>query len=228
MIVSTRGIILRVTKYRETSIIVNIYTEELGLNSYIVNSVRSAKAKFKIGYFEPLNLIDITTYHKPGRNIDRINEIKSAYPIHNIRQDICKSAIAMFMVEVLNKCIIEHDKNPALFTYLFNAILALEQSPGNNSFHLQFMIKLTNYLGFGIQDANSFIELSNNSQYYDDVNPKSSLTRLMATDLLTAPIITTEERAHILDDIVHYYRTHIEMPQLKSLEVLRTIFNQGN
>ena len=119
MLVTTRGIIFRFTKYRETSIIVNIYTEELGLNSFIVNGVRSAKGKHKIGYFEPLNLVELTAYHKPNRNIDRISEIKSAYPIHNIRQDIYKSSISMFIAEVLNKCILEQDKNQPLFTFLY-------------------------------------------------------------------------------------------------------------
>lgn len=224
MLVSTRGIILRFTKYRETSIIVNIYTEVLGLNSYIVNNVRSSKSRFKIGYFEPLNLVELIAFHKPGRNIDRISEIKAAYPIHNIRQDIYKSSISMFMAEVLNKCITEQDKNPPLFDYLFTAILTLEESKENNSFHLQFMIKLTKYLGFGIHDPNTFIKQSNNTQFYNDPEVRQILQQLLVADLSTTPIMTSEQRSNILNDIIHYYYTQLEMPQLKSLEVLRTIF----
>lgn len=224
MLVSTRGIILRFTKYRETSIIVNIYTEVLGLNSYIVNNVRSSKSRFKIGYFEPLNLVELIAFHKPGRNIDRISEIKAAYPIHNIRQDIYKSSISMFMAEVLNKCITEQDKNPPLFDYLFTAILTLEESKENNSFHLQFMIKLAKYLGFGIHDPNTFIKQSNNTQFYNDPEVRQILQQLLVADLSTTPIMTSEQRSNILNDIIHYYYTQLEMPQLKSLEVLRTIF----
>lgn len=224
MLVSTRGIILRFTKYRETSIIVNIYTEVLGLNSYIVNNVRSSKSRFKIGYFEPLNLVELIAFHKPGRNIDRISEIKAAYPIHNIRQDIYKSSISMFMAEVLTKCITEQDKNPPLFDYLFTAILTLEEAKENNSFHLQFMIKLAKYLGFGIHDPNTFIKQSNNTQFYNDPEVRQILQQLLVADLSTTPIMTSEQRSNILNDIIHYYYTQLEMPQLKSLEVLRTIF----
>lgn len=224
MLVSTRGIILRFTKYHETSIIVKIYTEVLGLNSYIVNNVRSSKSRFKIGYFEPLNLVELIAFHKPGRNIDRISEIKAAYPIHNIRQDIYKSSISMFMAEVLNKCITEQDKNPPLFDYLFTAILTLEESKENNSFHLQFMIKLTKYLGFGIHDPNTFIKQSNNTQFYNDPEVRQILQQLLVADLSTTPIMTSEQRSNILNDIIHYYYTQLEMPQLKSLEVLRAIF----
>ena len=44
----TYGIVLSNIKYRETSIIVRILTEKFGLQTYIVNGVRSAKAKGKI------------------------------------------------------------------------------------------------------------------------------------------------------------------------------------
>ena len=224
MLVSTRGIILRVTKYRETSIIVNIYTEALGLNSYIVNGVRSSKSKYKIAYFEPLNLVELTAYHKAGRNIDRISEIRTAYPIHNIRQDIYKSTISMFIVEVLNKCIIEQDKNQPLFDYLYEAIIALNDSNENNSFHLQFLLELTKYLGFGIHDPNTFVQLSNNVQFYDDPETRRMLKQLLEADFSNAPQMTPEQRTNILNDIVHYYYTQLEMPKLKSLEILRTIF----
>ena len=224
MLISTKGIILRKTKYRETSIIVNIYTEELGLNSFIVNSVRTAKARHKIGYFEPLNLVELTAYHKPGRDIDRISEIRAAPPIYNIRQDIYKSTISLFMVEVLNKCIIERDKNQPLFNYLYKSILALEVAEQNNSFHLQFMLKLAKYLGFGIHDPKSIIRQSNNLQFYDKPETIRMLQKLLESDLTEAPVMTPEQRTNILDDIVHYYHTQLDMPQLKSLEVLRTVF----
>jgi DNA repair protein RecO (recombination protein O) len=224
MLITTKGIVLRFTKYRETSIIVTIYTEELGLNSYIVNGVRTAKGKYKIGYFEPLNLVEITAYHKPSRNIDRISEIRTSYPIHNIRQDIYKSTISLFIAEVLNKCIIEQDKNPPLFNFLYNAILTMEESEQNNSFHLQFMIALTNYLGFGINEAKLFIQQSNNQQYYD-AETKAVLQNLIEIDLKETPIISPQHRINILNDIVQYYYTQLEIPALKSLEVLRTIFS---
>ena len=48
MIFKTRGIVFRFTKFQETSIIVTIFTELFGLQSYIVNGVRSKSSKNKI------------------------------------------------------------------------------------------------------------------------------------------------------------------------------------
>jgi DNA repair protein RecO (recombination protein O) len=225
MLITTRGIVFRFTKFRETSIIANIYTEELGLNSYIVNSVRSAKSKFKIGYFEPLSLVDITCYHQANRDINRISEIKSAYPLHSLRQDIYKSAISMFIAEVLNKCIIERDKNIDLFGFLFNSILSLEKSEKNNSFHLQFMIKLAQYLGFGIHEPESLINNAINPQFFDNPKNMRMMQMLIEEEITKTPKISSEARNTLLSELIHYYRLQLDMPKLKSLEVLQTVFN---
>lgn len=225
MLITSRGIVFRFTKFRETSIIANIYTEELGLNSYIVNSVRSAKSKFKIGYFEPLSLVDITCYHQANRDINRISEIKTAYPLHSLRQDIYKSAITIFIAEVLNKCIIERDKNIDLFGFLFDSILALEKSEQNNSFHLQFMIKLAQYLGFGIHEPESLINHSINPLFFDNPNNMRIMQMLIEEEITKAPKISSEERNTLLSELIHYYRLQLDMPRLKSLEVLQTVFN---
>lgn len=225
MIITTRGIVFRFTKYRETSIISNIYTEEFGLGTYIINGVRSAKSKIKIGYFEPLNLIEFTVYHKPGRNIERITDIKSTHPIHSIRQNVYKSAISLFLVELLNKCIIERDKNLPLFDYLYNAILTLEQAPQNNNFHLQFMLKLSSFIGFGIHEPTSFVKQSGNENYYKEAETMRILQRLIEGELTDIPTLNTSQRTNILTDILHYYQLKLEITPLKSLEVLHTVFS---
>ena len=45
MLEKTEGIVLNYLKYRDTSIIVRIYTRKYGLQSYIVNGIRSQKSK---------------------------------------------------------------------------------------------------------------------------------------------------------------------------------------
>lgn len=45
MISKTKGIVLRSVKYGETSLIVTIFTELFGLQSYLVNGVRQASKK---------------------------------------------------------------------------------------------------------------------------------------------------------------------------------------
>ncbi|WP_315819946.1 DNA repair protein RecO [Paraflavitalea speifideaquila] len=45
MIHSTKGVVLKTVKYGETSVIVTIYTELFGIQSYLVNGVRTSTKK---------------------------------------------------------------------------------------------------------------------------------------------------------------------------------------
>ena len=47
MLYKTRGVVFKTIRFSETSVVSKIYTERFGLQSYIINGVRSAKAKVK-------------------------------------------------------------------------------------------------------------------------------------------------------------------------------------
>ena len=224
MIITTRGIVLKVTKFRETSIIVKVFTEEKGVTSFIVNSVRSAKSKFKPSYFEPLSLIEIIGYYHPDRDINRISEIKSVAPLHSIRQDVYKSSIIMFLSEIVNKTVIEQDRNIPLFEFLFNGLLSFENTSQNNNFHLQCLLQLTAYLGFGLDDLKEFIAESPNKTFYDNTSNQTLLHNLLKASFESNIPLNNEQRSIILNDIIFYYQQHIGLGKLKSLEVLNTIF----
>src|SRR5690606_15189127 len=104
----TKGIVINYLKYRETSIIVRIYTRQLGLKSYVVNSVRSEIPRYKIALFQPLSLLELVVYHREGVSLNRISETKLAYAFHRIPFDYYRSGIAMFVGEVLGKAIYEN------------------------------------------------------------------------------------------------------------------------
>ena len=48
MISKTKGIVLRTVKYGETSVVVTIFTELFGLQSYLVNGVRASNTNPKL------------------------------------------------------------------------------------------------------------------------------------------------------------------------------------
>ena len=103
MLYKTQGIVLNYIKYRETSIIVRIYTESFGLASYIINGVRSKKARHKIAFFQPLTLLDMVVYHKRNAKLNRVSELKCKEPLMDLPTNIKKSSIAIFITEILIK-----------------------------------------------------------------------------------------------------------------------------
>jgi len=149
MLQKTRGLVLNYLRYRETSIIVKIYTEEFGVQTYIENGVRSSKGKNKIALFQPLTLLDLVVYFKDSAGIQRISEIKVNHPYSTIPFDITKSTIALFITEVLSKTLKEEAGNPRLFQFLRESLIWLDQATeGYENFHLWFLLRLSFYLGF--------------------------------------------------------------------------------
>ena len=150
MLHKTRGIVFHSIKYGENGIIVKIFTESSGLQSYIINSVRSKKGKFKSSVFEPLSLVELVSEQKENRSLQRLKEIRTQPVFHSIPDDIVKSSILLFLNEVLYKSIQQqgHIDHP-LFNFIFNSIQILDLEINiNPDFHLFFMVHLTKYLGF--------------------------------------------------------------------------------
>ena len=220
MLHKTRGIVFRFTKYGETSIIVNIFTESFGLQSYIVNGVRSSSAKSKIALYQPLTLLDLIVYHREHANINRIKEVKCAYPFHSIFTDVKKSTIGMFILEVMNKTIKEQSHAGEVFEFLFNSIVALDMTmEDNESFHLTFLLKLSRYLGFGALRGSEIVGGRMTSEETED-----NLDKLVKSGFENIPRFTRAERNAVLDLLLQFYADHIDtFGELKSVPVLREV-----
>jgi len=113
----TKGIVLRTVKYGETSLIVTVYTELFGLQSYLVNGVRTAtgRNRGKANLFQPAALLDLVVYHHEGGSLNRIREFQWGHLYEHIFQQVTKNAVALFIVELLAHCLKQPEENQPLF-----------------------------------------------------------------------------------------------------------------
>ncbi len=223
----TRGIALNYMRYRETSIIVKIFTETFGLQSYLVKGVRTKKPTFTIALFQPLTLLDMVAYHKKQTALQYIAEVKCHHPLDSILRDIKKATITVFLAEFLTKTIREEEKNTSLFEFLFQAVIALnDQTTGYDFFHLTFILKLCRYLGFGINTAE---EMSHQLQQLPgdcgfSRYEKKILNKLLKphdNHTITLNKITGRK---LMKGIIKFYQLHIDtLGELKSLKILQVI-----
>jgi DNA repair protein RecO (recombination protein O) len=230
MLHKTRGIAINYIKYRDTSIISRIYTEEFGLQSYIVNGVRSSKAKGKMALYQPLTLLDLVIYHKENAPINRISEIKCLHPYQHIPYEIKKTTIGIFIGEVLGKIIRENEHDHlGQFEFVADSLVTFDGIMSNfESFHIQFLAKLTQYLG---------IDLVNTEDLYQQVyhltnNDALSKEVLEFIEFLyNAPYhhekrTSLEIKREALKNIISFYDHHLgTLGSLKSMEVLRQILH---
>src|SRR5260221_9192687 len=103
----TKGIVLRTVKYGETSVIVSIFTELFGIQSYIVNGVRvsSKRGSGRANLFQPSAILDMIVYHNELKQLNRIKEFRWGHLYQHIFSDVKKNAVALFMVELLTRCL---------------------------------------------------------------------------------------------------------------------------
>ena len=228
MLQKTRGIALSYIRYRETSIIARVYTEEFGLQSYIVNSVRTARSKNnRIALFQPLTLLDMVVYYKNDRDLHRLSEVKTSHPFQSLPFDVSKSTIAMFVTEMLNKVLKEEASSPPLYRFLTESVLFLEEARQNyENFHLAFLLKLSFFLGFGPESAHEFeSQLRENSYPFLPDDEMETALNVMLRQPLGSPVkLARVSRNDILDALVAYYQIHLDsIGEVKSLPVLREV-----
>ena len=221
MLHKTRGIVFRFTKYGETSIIVNIFTEMFGLQSYIVNGVRSKMAKNKIALYQPLTLLELVVYHRENANILRIKEIKCLHAYQTIQHDIRKSTIAMFLNEVVNKAVKDQSHAEEICEFLINSFIALDQVPSAENFHLIFLLKLSRYLGFGPQTNDEVLGV-----WLVNTEEEQVLKKLLEANYDSIISMNYTSRKNLLEALLRFYSNHIDnFGEIKSVQVLKDILN---
>ncbi|GAB3261919.1 DNA repair protein RecO [Larkinella harenae] len=230
MLHKTRGIVLSYFRYRETSIIVRVYTEEFGLQSYLVNGVRSAKSKTnRIAFFQPLTLLDMVVYYKPEKDLHRLSEVKINYPFQHIPFDIAKSSMALFVSEMLTKTLKEEASNPTLYHFLEESVRYLEEAGTDyENFHIAFLLKFASFLGFGPANAREFEGQLQEQKYpfLPDEHTEKALNSFLRHRLGAPVKITRQTRAELLDALVAFYQIHIDsLGEIKSLAVLREVLS---
>jgi DNA repair protein RecO (recombination protein O) len=237
MLVKTKAIVISSIKYQEKSLIVKCFTQSAGLKSYFVqNAFSNKKSTQKIAYFQPLTILEIEANHKNKGVLEYFKEIKLSATYQTINTNIFKSTIAIFVSEILHNVIQEEGENAALFSFLENALLWLDNHTETSNFHLIVLLEITKYLGFYPESTNTdfkFFELSEGVFL-----PHHGMTSLSDHDthlfkrLLELKfdsnqrIFSSNERQILLKILLNYYNFHVEgfkMP--KSLEVLTEIYH---
>lgn len=221
--------------------VVQIFTEKFGMQSYIVQGVKKPKAKIRQNMLQPLYLVDMVVYHKQSGNIQRISELKQYPVLLTIPYDVIKSSVILFLNEVLYKAIKQQHEDAGLFDFTFSSIEYFDRLEGNAAnFHLGFLLKLTRLLGF-YPDVTNFSPVS-----YFDLQEGCFTNFIPSHGLSIEPLLTEKwvtllktnfddgmklrlsapERKALLEKILTYYKLHIEgFGDIKSHHVLEIILN---
>ncbi len=238
MIHTTKGIVLRTIKYGETSVIASIFTELFGVQSYMMNGVRTQNKNSKAPFFQVSSILDMQVYHSDLKNLQRIKELKWNYLYKNILNNIPKNGVALYMIELLHKCLKQPEANPDLFNFCEDAFMELDICSDEvcANFPIYFSIHLADFFGFRLLDNYSasnnnfnvkegnFIcagELPLNQTNADVSKHISQILKARLPGDLEEIKLNKHIRRKILAIMENYYVHHIpEFGAMKTLPVL--------
>ncbi len=158
MLHNTKGIVLRVTKYGDTSIIMTAYTELFGVQQYMVKGVRvtSKKGANKGVFYQPAAILQMEVYHSPMKQLQMVKEVSWDFVYQNVYSDVLRNAVATYIVEVLQQTM-QPEPHPELFYLIEDTFKQLDKGGPSlvGNLPIYFLIHLSQTLGFGLQGVYS-------------------------------------------------------------------------
>lgn len=143
----TTGFVLRTLNYSESDLIVTFYSHDFGKLKGIAKGAKKSKKRFA-NVFEPFSLTDIIFTRK---NRDMLAFIESCDIIdhyHAIRQDMEKTLIASYFIELTDHFSPEGKKNEKVFQLLQSFLLMLGREKASDAVVRFFEIRLLKLAGF--------------------------------------------------------------------------------
>ncbi len=243
MLHKTNGIVLRAVKYGESSLVTTIFTELYGVQTYMVQGVRSSKARQnRAGFFQPGTLLELVVYQQPQKNMQRIREFQAAYIYNGLQEDVVKNSIVLFSAELLLRLLPELGPLPALFRFSYDYFVALDNMPLHEvaNFPLFFIIECSRELGYplkggystetpypNLQEGDFTAHTPSESPLNDeDARALSRLLQVNSLADLSRAELNSERRLRLIDWYVNYLQQHTQhMGNIRSLSILRTILH---
>jgi DNA repair protein RecO (recombination protein O) len=154
MIHNTKGIVLRVTKYGDTSIIMTAYTELFVLQQYIIKGARvtSKKGANKGVFYQPAAILQMEVYHTPMKAMQMVKEVSWDYVYQTVYSDVLRNAVALYIVEVLQQTM-QPEPHPEMFYLIEDTFKQLDKGGAGlvSNLPIYFLIHLSQTMGFGLQ-----------------------------------------------------------------------------
>jgi DNA repair protein RecO (recombination protein O) len=239
MLIKTKAIVLSKLRYRDNDLIVKCFTSHRGVVSYLLRGVlNSKKGNSKVAYFQLLSQLQIEENYRENQSLQTIKDIRLDYSYTSLHTNILKSAITMFLAEVLSSVLREEEENQNLYDYIETTFRWLDTKDDFSNFHLLFLLNLTKHLGF-------FPDTTDTNQMYFNLNnglfePKKQELHCVSGENLTVLKqllginfdeldnikLNSKQRQSFLTMLLLYFELHLgSFKKPKSLQIFNQVFN---
>jgi len=219
LLVESKGLILKVFPYSNTSIICNIFTNNFGKLTLMVKGVRKPK-KPLLSIIQPFNLVEIQYYYKKNRGIQLIKEADIIISFDKLRDNINSILFGSLILGIINKVFEKEYPNEIIFRLIYKTLNKLSTDNNQNKIiFLFFLFHLNKQLGFMPTIKNNS-ELSDSSKFFLNNINKTHINDIFDIN------VTNDILLESYYFIIHFMKIHINyMTNLKGLDKIEKIYN---
>jgi DNA repair protein RecO (recombination protein O) len=240
MLQKSKVIILRATRYGDSSLILKTYSRQAGVLSLIASVSRKAKNGLKPSLLQPLNQLEIVYYAKSKGELKRLKEARVDYNYQSLPYAPVKSCLGLFLAETLQYVLQEEEPQEALYQFITSSFQELDSTQKSvANFHLVFLLALSRYIGFAPEKTSA------EAQYFDMLEGRYTQFEPSHPHFISPPALglwqqlqslsvhtgyqlkmPSAQRAFLLDCLLKFYRLHVtDFGELKSLAVLHQVLH---
>lgn len=240
LVTKSRIIVLHTTRQGDNALVLNVLDETAGRQGLFVRGVGKTKSS---AVFHPLSILDVVKAESPYSSIPTLKEFSPEVSLANLRSDIRRSSIALFICEILYRTMRSGDGDETLFNFVAQSAISLDsEAKPTANFHLWWLVNFCSLMGFKPEDnwsdgeatlfdmaAAHFVPqygLQNEAALFPK-EESALLHRLISSDLeaaLTLPL-NAAQRVNFSKFMLEYLSHHLgQRVDIRSMEVLHSVF----
>ena len=223
MKIKTSAFVLKTTIFKESSLIIRLFTREKGKCTYIVKAAMRQKSPNKAIY-QQLNEIEIDYSHHPKKQIHPIYNVKLLNDWANVCADLKKTVLCTTMLEIIDKTFDEDI--PDYNTYkVLNSVMKYfdkKEDDLNNAFYY-FLLHFLKNSGYDILNAKKHPTVlrfqHKNPNILEDLNSIFCLDLHSGDESFNDIKYEKKIMTQFMSELVKYH-----FPDIKSFKVAKDLF----
>ena len=233
MFETSKGIVLKVTQYKDAQFIANVYTRDFGKIGFIIR-----KSKEQMILSQPLTIIEITYKQSNNKTLYYAKESSVEYAYTDLVFNNQKLNTSIILCEILSLLLTE--KNHELYNFVVNSLIWLDRTKTNyQGFINLFLMKFCKISGISpvAIDSNSYFlnikegvfQLNNNTKGANNLVPQPEsqiIKQLCEMEFDDLKNYKTSSLLHdsVFNYILEYISTHLSsLRSLNSVKIIKEL-----
>ena len=224
MKIKTHAFVLKTTIFKESSLIIRMFTREKGKSTYIVKAAMRQKSPNKAIY-QQLNEIEIDYSHHPKKQIHPVYSVKLVEDWENICTDLKKTVLCTSMLEIIDKSYDEEIPDAETYDTLKQVMSYFDSNSSNlNNAFYYFILHFLKNSGYNILSAKKHPVIlrfqQKNSNILNDLNLIFDLDLNEMDEPENNPKYEKKIMTRFMSELVRYH-----FPDVKSFKVAKDLFS---